>query len=49
MYKMKEESAKDSPDYMVSKLLMNSLYGRFGMDDVKIAHELIKQRNFKIF
>lgn len=49
MYKMKEESAKDSPDYMVSKLLMNSLYGRFGMDDVKIAHELIKQRNSSTF
>lgn len=49
MYKMKEESTKDSPNYMTSKLLMNSLYGRFGMDDVKISHEIIKRRNTSAF
>lgn len=32
LYKIKEGEAKDSPMYLISKLLMNSLYGRFGMD-----------------
>lgn len=42
MYQMKEESAKDSPNYLISKLLMNSLYGRFGMAQTNVTHELVK-------
>jgi hypothetical protein len=30
LFKLKQNSSKDSVDYMVSKLLMNSLYGKFG-------------------
>jgi len=31
LYKIKENSDKGTPDYTISKLLLNSLYGRFGM------------------
>nr|YP_010697864.1 DNA polymerase [Phellinidium ferrugineofuscum]WCF76825.1 DNA polymerase [Phellinidium ferrugineofuscum] len=41
MYEMKANSPKDSPNYMISKLLMNSLYGRFGMSQSNVAHELV--------
>jgi hypothetical protein len=32
LYKIKETHDKSHPLYTVSKLLLNSLYGRFGMD-----------------
>ena len=32
LYKIKEAYTKDEPLYLISKLLMNSLYGRFGMN-----------------
>lgn len=31
LYDMKQNSAKNTPDYTISKLLLNSLYGRLGM------------------
>ncbi len=31
LYKIKEQNDKNSPLYTISKLLLNSLYGRFGM------------------
>lgn len=41
LYKIKSNSTKDDPMYLISKLLMNSLYGRFGMKDVLPKHKLI--------
>ena len=32
LYEIKKSSKKNDPMYLISKLLMNSLYGRFGMD-----------------
>lgn len=32
LYKIKQSVSKDDPMYAISKLLLNSLYGRFGMD-----------------
>lgn len=32
LYKIKESTEKSDPMYLISKLLMNSLYGRFGME-----------------
>lgn len=32
LYIMKNNSNKNSPDYTISKLLLNSLYGRLGMN-----------------
>jgi hypothetical protein len=34
LYEIKKASHKDDPMYLISKLLMNSLYGRFGMEPV---------------
>lgn len=31
LYRIKENSNRDSPEYLISKMLLNSLYGRFGM------------------
>ena len=45
LYNLKKNSEKGSPNYLISKLLMNSLYGRFGMtpdieDHIIISDEL---------
>lgn len=34
LYEIKKASHKDDPMYLISKLLMNSLYGRFGMEPI---------------
>lgn len=34
LYEIKKTSHKDEPMYLISKLLMNSLYGRFGMNQI---------------
>jgi hypothetical protein len=38
LYKMKESSSKESPNYVISKLLLNSLYGRLGMNPTPENH-----------
>lgn len=40
LYELKLNSSKSSPDYIISKLLLNTLYGRFGMDP-KIENHMI--------
>ena len=42
LYEIKKNSEKGSSDYTISKLLLNSLYGRFGMSPDKEYHEIIK-------
>jgi hypothetical protein len=41
LYEIKKASNKDEPMYLISKLLMNSLYGRFGMDYRLLTHNII--------
>lgn len=41
LYKIKEAHSKEDPWYSISKLLMNSLYGRFGMDPLFENHSII--------
>jgi hypothetical protein len=41
LYEMKSNSEKGSPDYIISKLLLNSLYGRFGMSPYKEKHIIL--------
>jgi len=41
LYKIKESHSKNDPMYLISKLLMNSLYGRFGMNEIFFIHEII--------
>jgi DNA polymerase elongation subunit (family B) len=40
---MKENSPKDSTNYTIFKLLMNSLYGRFGMSPKMEVHKILDQ------
>lgn len=46
LYEMKKNSSKDSPDYVISKLLMNSLYGRFGMSPYLESHAIVSISEF---
>jgi DNA polymerase type B, organellar and viral len=41
LYYFKENSNKDSADYIIYKLLMNSLYGRFGMSPIMDKHLIL--------
>jgi DNA polymerase family B len=41
LYKIKEAEPKDSPMYLISKLLLNSLYGRFGMTPYLIDNNVM--------
>ena len=42
LYELKKKSERDSPDFIISKLLLNSLYGRFGMSPDKDSHDIVK-------
>jgi hypothetical protein len=41
LYEIKKSSNKDDPMYLISKLLMNSLYGRFGMNEILFINNII--------
>jgi hypothetical protein len=49
LYKIKQNHKKDDPMYLVSKLLMNSLYGRFGMSNNMANYEIILNSNLSSF
>jgi DNA polymerase type B, organellar and viral len=44
LYNIKVNSSKESPDYIISKMLLNSLYGRFGMTP-EIENHMILSNN----
>ena len=41
LYKLKASVDKNHPMYLISKLLMNSLYGRFGLDYELPTHYIL--------
>jgi hypothetical protein len=41
LYEIKQSHSKDDPMYLISKLLLNSLYGRFYMSDILFYHNII--------
>lgn len=43
LYKMKCNSISGDPEYMISKLLLNSLYGRFGMEPISSITKLVTE------
>ena len=45
LYSLKQNSSKDSSDYIISKLLLNSLYGRLGMNPEMENHLIIESDN----
>jgi DNA polymerase type B, organellar and viral len=45
LYNLKVNSEKASPDYIISKLLLNSLYGRFGMNPHCENHLIINSKD----
>jgi hypothetical protein len=46
LYKIKQNNTKNSPLYLISKLLMNSLYGKFGMFEVLCKHSIVSMNEF---
>lgn len=45
LYNLKVNSNKDSPDLIISNLLLNTLYGRFGMNPEMENHIIISNTN----
>ncbi len=43
LYNIKQNSTPNSPHYIISKMLMNSLYGRFAMDPHLLNHEIVNK------
>ena len=41
LYEIKQSYKSTDPMYLISKLLMNSLYGKFGMDPNMLTHIII--------
>lgn len=41
LYSIKEQSTKNSADYIISKMLLNSLYGRLGMNPEMERHKIV--------
>lgn len=55
LYRLKQNSVKNSVDYIISKLMLNSLYGRFGMSPYLEKHVMVNEseldkliENFKV-
>lgn len=45
LYDLKNKSTSGSPDYTISKLLLNTLYGRFGMNPQVEGHLIISNED----
>lgn len=43
LYEIKVNSKPNTPHYIISKLLMNSLYGRFAMDPHLLNHQIVSE------
>jgi hypothetical protein len=48
LYQLKLNSNKNSPDYTIAKLILNSLYGRLGMNPEMEKHKIVT-KNKQIF
>nr|QWO71392.1 DNA polymerase [Arthromyces claviformis] len=49
LYEMKKYSEKGTPNYIISKLLLNSLYGRLGMSPIPENHLVISNKQANEF
>jgi len=45
LYELKANSKPATPDYIIAKLLLNSLYGRFGMNPYVENHLIIDNKD----
>lgn len=46
LYILKTNSQKGSPNYIIAKLLLNSLYGRFGMNPDMEKHKIVSDKEY---
>lgn len=47
LYEIKTNSERGTPDFIISKLLLNSLYGRFGMDPHMETHAIVSDEQLE--
>lgn len=47
LYDLKKNSQKGTPNYIISKLLLNRLYGRLGMNPISEQHKIITNEKAK--
>jgi DNA polymerase type B, organellar and viral len=46
LYNLRQQYDKTNPLNLISKILLNSLYGRFGMKEIIIKYEICLQKDF---
>lgn len=49
LHQIKQNTDKSNPMYLIAKLLLNSLYGKFGMTDDLATHKIININNLENF
>jgi len=47
LYNLRKKYDKTHPLNLIAKILLNSLYGRFGMNEINIQYEIISQKEYE--
>nr|WRO45314.1 DNA polymerase [Russula virescens] len=47
LYNLRLEYSKDNPLNLIAKILLNSLYGRFGMNEILLKYEILSKEEFE--
>lgn len=48
IFQIKATAESNTPMYTISKLLLNTLYGRFGLSPVQLTHEVVTNKNMDL-
>nr|YP_009487321.1 hypothetical protein [Russula virescens]AWB36223.1 hypothetical protein [Russula virescens] len=47
LYNLRLEYSKDNPLNLIAKILLNSFYGRFGMNEILLKYEIVSKEEFE--
>jgi hypothetical protein len=48
LYNLRKQYDKNHPLNLIAKILLNSLYGRFGMSEINIKYEIVSKEEFEL-
>jgi DNA polymerase type B, organellar and viral len=48
LYNLRKQYDKNHPLNLIAKILLNSLYGRFGMTEINIKYEIVSKEEFEL-